>query len=58
MKMINTRKFDGSASDLLEQVKKLQQIIGDITDLCMEEIERKGAYDAPQIALDIMELIE
>ncbi len=58
MKMINTRKFDGSASDLLEQVKKLQQIIGEITDLCMEEIERKGAYDAPQIALDIMELIE
>ena len=59
MKMINTRKSDGhTPADLLEQVKKLQQIIGEITDLCMEEIERKGAYDAPQIALDIMELIE
>tara|TARA_Y100000592_G_scaffold89076_1_gene145789 strand:- start:38211 stop:38573 length:363 start_codon:yes stop_codon:yes gene_type:complete len=47
-----------SAPDLLEQVEKLQHRIGEITDLCMEEIERKGAYDAPQIALDIMELIE
>ena len=45
------------APNLLEQVEKLQHRIGEITDLCMEEIERKGAYDAPQIALDIMELV-
>lgn len=43
---------------LREEIKKLQQIIGEITDLCMEEIERKGAYDAPQIALEIMERID
>ena len=59
MKMINTRKFDGhTPADLLEQVKKLQQIIGEITDLCMEEIESKGRFGANQKILDIMELID